>query len=77
MQRVLDNEAEYVEPSDMLAELREDDARFAANMREAHELREKHRDIATASLLEVRIDETERGVWFLFETMRGPDASGR
>src|SRR5882672_7987446 len=67
MQRILDNDADYVEPSDMLAELREDNASLTASMREAHELCDKHRDIATASLLEVWIDETERRAWFLFE----------
>ena len=59
-QRILDNDADYVEPSDMLAELREDNASLTASMREAHEIREEHRDIASASLLEVWIDETER-----------------
>ena len=76
-QRVLDNEADYVEPSDMLSELREDNASLTANMREAHELCEKHRDIATASLLEVWIDETERRAWFLFESIARPDSGGR
>src|SRR5246500_2193974 len=68
-QRILDNDADYVEPSDMLAELREDNASLTASLREAHELCEKHRDIATASLIEVWIDETERRAWFLFETI--------
>lgn len=58
--RVPANHAEYVEPSDMLAELREDNKRFAANLRKAHEVCDEHRDIATASLTEVWIDETER-----------------
>jgi starvation-inducible DNA-binding protein len=76
-QRVLDNDADYVEPSDMLAELREDNASMAARMREAHEVCDKHRDVATASLLEVWIDETERRAWFLFETMARSDSGGR
>jgi len=76
-QRVLDNEADYVEPSDMLAELREDNATLTANMRETHELCDKHKDIATASLLEVWIDETERRAWFLFESIARPDSGGR
>jgi starvation-inducible DNA-binding protein len=76
MQRVLDNEADYVEPSDMLAELREDNATLAANLREAHELCDKHRDIATAALIEVWIDETERRAWFLFQAMGRPDSTG-
>ena len=76
-QRVLDNDADYVEPSDMLAELREDNATLAANMREAHELCDKHRDIATASLIEVWIDETERRAWFLHASLARPDSGGR
>jgi len=77
MQRILDNDAEYVEPSDMLAELREDNASLTARMREAHEVCEKHRDVATASLLEVWIDETERRAWFLFASIARPDSGGR
>src|SRR5258708_4021304 len=77
MQRILDNDADYVEPSDMLAELREDNASLTASMRGAHELCDTHRDIATASLLEVWIDETERRAWFLFESMARPDSGGR
>jgi starvation-inducible DNA-binding protein len=61
----------------MLAELREDNASLTASMREAHEICEKHRDIATASLLEVWIDETERRAWFLFESIARPDSGGR
>jgi starvation-inducible DNA-binding protein len=70
LQRVLDNDAEYVTPLDMLAELREDNARLAARMRETHGLCEEHGDVATASLLEVWIDEAERRIWFLFEATR-------
>src|SRR5713226_5554599 len=69
-QRVLDNDAEYVEPQDMLAELREDNKDLAARFREAHNVCEEHRDVATTSLIEVWIDETERRAWFLFETTR-------
>jgi len=76
MQRVLDNDADYVEPQDMLAELREENGALAARLREAHELCEKHRDIATASLLETWIDETERRAWFLFESAGRPDSGG-
>ena len=75
-QRVLDNDADYVEPSDMLAELREDNKALAANLREAHDLCNEHRDIASASLMEVWIDETERRTWFLFESTRSADSSG-
>ena len=70
MQRVLDNDADYVEPLDMLAELREDNNALAHRLREAHEVCDEHRDIATASLIEVWIDETERRAWFLFESCR-------
>jgi starvation-inducible DNA-binding protein len=69
-QRVLDNDAEYVEPLDMLAELAEDNRTMAARLREAHNVCDEHRDVATASLIEVWIDETERGAWFLFEATR-------
>ena len=69
-QRVLDNDAEYVSPLDMLAELRDDNKQLAASMREAHDLCDEHGDVATASLLENWIDEAERRVWFLFEAGR-------
>src|SRR5712691_9011688 len=75
-QRVLDNDAEYVEPLDMLAELREDNKELAARFREAHNVCDEHRDIATASLIEVWIDETERRTWFLFEASRKGDPTG-
>jgi starvation-inducible DNA-binding protein len=75
-QRVLDNDADYVEPQDMLAELREDNGTLAARMRGAHDICDRHRDFATASLLEVWIDETERRAWFLFETAGRPDSGG-
>ena len=75
LQRVLDNDAEYVEPSDMLAELREDNKTLAARLREAHNVCDEHDDIATASLIEVWIDETERRTWFLFEASRQGDAT--
>jgi len=70
MQRVLDNDADYVEPLDMLAELREDNNELAHRLREAHDVCDEHHDIATASLIEVWIDETERRAWFLFESCR-------
>ena len=76
MQRVMDNDAEYVEPSDMLAELREDPKALAGRLREAHNVCDEHRDIATTSLIEVWIDETERRTWFLYETGRRGDSSG-
>ena len=67
IQRITDNDAEYVEPEDMLAELCEDNKNLAARLREAHDLCDEHRDIATASLIENWIDETERRTWFLYE----------
>jgi starvation-inducible DNA-binding protein len=70
LQRVKDNEAEYVTPLDMLAELRDDNLQLVSHMRETHELCDEHRDVATASLLEVWIDEGERRVWFLYEASR-------
>jgi starvation-inducible DNA-binding protein len=75
-QRVLDNDAAYVEPEDMLAELREDSTTLTARLREAHNVCDEHRDIASASLIEVWIDETERRAWFLFEASRRSDSSG-
>jgi starvation-inducible DNA-binding protein len=76
LQRIPDNDADYVEPSDMLAELREDNKALAARFREAHDLCDEHHDIATASLIEVWTDETERRTWFLFEASRQGDATG-
>jgi starvation-inducible DNA-binding protein len=70
LQRVLDNDAEYVTPLDMIAELREDNQTLTRHMRILHELCDEHNDIATASLIENWIDETEQRSWFLFETGR-------
>jgi starvation-inducible DNA-binding protein len=70
VQRIKDNDAEYVEPLDMLAELREDNQTLAARLREVHDVVDELRDIATASLIENWIDETERRTWFLFEAGR-------
>jgi starvation-inducible DNA-binding protein len=70
MQRLLDNDAEYVEPLDMLAELREDNKTFAARLREAHGVCDEHHDVGTTSLIENWIDESERRTWFLFEASR-------
>ena len=77
LQRVLDNDADYVSPLDMLAELRDDNKQLARRMREAHGVCDEHEDVATASLLENWIDEAEQRVWFLFETSRKGDAPGR
>jgi starvation-inducible DNA-binding protein len=77
LQRVDDNDADYVTPLDMLAELREDNAQLAARMRQTHDVCDEHGDVATASLLEVWIDEAERRVWFLFEASRPAETAGR
>ena len=71
LQRMLDNDAEYVDPADMIAELAEDNQTLAARLREAHNVCDEYRDFATASLIEVWIDETERRTWFLSEIKRG------
>jgi starvation-inducible DNA-binding protein len=76
LQRIKDNDAEYVDALDMLAELREDNQSLAARLREVHDVVDDVRDIATASLIENWIDETERRVWFLFEASRKGDATG-
>ncbi len=70
LSRVLDNDADYVTPADMLAELRDDNQQLAARMRETHAVADEHRDVATASLLETWIDEAEGRAWFLFEASR-------
>jgi starvation-inducible DNA-binding protein len=77
LQRVADNDADYVTPLDMLAELREDNLRLAERMRETHDVCDEHRDVATASLLEVWIDEAERRAWFLFEASRPGESAAR
>ncbi len=71
IQRVLDNDADYVDPSDMIAELAEDNQTLTARLREAHNVCDEYRDVATASLIEIWIDETERRTWFLSEIKRG------
>jgi len=73
-QRILDNDADYVTPLDMLAELRQDNLQLTASMRETHDLCDEYGDVATASLLEVWIDEAERRTWFLFEASRGVES---
>jgi starvation-inducible DNA-binding protein len=69
-QRIVDNDAEYVEPLEMIAELRDDNAILTQNMREVHSLCDEAGDVATASLLENWIDESEGRTWFLFECGR-------
>jgi starvation-inducible DNA-binding protein len=77
LQRLSDNDEEYVAPLDMLAELRDDNLLLATHMREAHGLCEEHGDVASASFLESWIDETENRVWCLFEVTRPGEASLR
>ena len=76
LQRLLDNDADYVTPHDMLAELREDNKQLTTFMRETHTLCDQHEDVASASLLENWIDEAERRTWFLFEATRKPLSGG-
>ncbi|WP_231949413.1 Dps family protein [Herminiimonas arsenitoxidans] len=75
-QRIKDNDADYVEPNDMLAELREDNKLLTSRLREAHGVCDEHHDIGTTSLIEVWIDETEQRTWFLFEAGRSADSTG-
>jgi starvation-inducible DNA-binding protein len=76
LQSIEDNDEEFVAPNDMLQELVQDNKTLVAEMREAHEVADKHGDVATTSLLENFIDEAERRTWFLFEASRKGDASG-
>jgi starvation-inducible DNA-binding protein len=76
LQRLKDNDADYVTPLDMLAELREDNKQLVMYMRAAHEVCDEHGDVASASLIENWIDETERRTWFLFEATRHGESSG-
>ena len=73
VQRLLDNDADFVTPADMLAELREDNITLVSLMKETHALCDEHGDIATASLIENWVDEAERRAWFLFESTRGAE----
>ncbi|BDG74364.1 Dps family protein [Roseomonas fluvialis] len=72
LQRLSDNDADYVTPSDMLAELADDNRRLTGFLRAAHGVCEAHGDVASTSLIEVWIDEAERRAWFLFESTRAP-----
>lgn len=76
-QRIADNDADFVEPSEMLAELREDNQALTSRLREAHNVCDEHRDVGTASLIEVWIDEAERRTWFLFEAGGRGDSNGQ
>ncbi|HSV24739.1 MAG TPA: ferritin-like domain-containing protein, partial [Xanthobacteraceae bacterium] len=70
LQRILDNDADFVTPDDMLVELRDDNKQLTMRLRETHDLCDEHRDVASASLIENWIDEAERRTWFLFESTR-------
>jgi starvation-inducible DNA-binding protein len=70
-----DNDADYVDPLDMLAELREDNKAFAERLREVHDVAGEYNDVGTTAMIEVWIDETERRTWYLFETSRHGDPS--
>ena len=72
--RLLDNDADFVTPRDMLAELREDNRQLTSELRRAHTLCDEYGDVATASLIEVWIDESERRTWFLFESTRNVES---
>jgi len=73
-QRLSDNDADFVTPKDMLAELQQDNTQLAKYLKAAHDVCDEHGDVASASLLENWIDEAERRAWFLYEATRGPDA---
>lgn len=76
MSRVRDNDAEYVGPLDMLAELRDDNKTLTTNMRELHELADEAKDVSTASMLEEWIDQSEERTWFLYEATRNATQTG-
>ena len=75
LQRIRDNDADFVTPLEMLAELRDDNKELAANLRQTHSLCDEHGDVASASLIENWIDEAERRTWFLFEATRAGERS--
>ena len=70
LQRIADNDQEFVPARDMLLELHADNRALVESFRSAHEVAEKANDYATTSLIEVWIDEAERRAWFLFESTR-------
>ena len=76
LQRIADNDANYVDPEDMLSELCEDNKTLASRLRKAHNVCDEHGDVATASLIEVWLDETERRTWFLFESAQRGQTGG-
>ncbi len=76
LQRIADNDQNFVPPLEMLRELMDDNKTLVKSMRDAHEVADKHDDVATTSLLETFIDEAEKRVWFLFEASRTADRTG-
>jgi starvation-inducible DNA-binding protein len=76
LQRIPDNDADFVDPLDMVAELRSDNQALIASMRETHDLCDEDNDVASASLIENWIDQAEKRVWFLYETGRRGDPTG-
>ena len=76
LQRIKDNDAEFVSPLDMLRELMLDTKTVVGHMRETHGIAEEHEDVATASILETMIGAAEKRVWFLFEASRSADRTG-
>lgn len=77
LQRLADNDAPFVTPQDMLAELKDDTERLIGFLRQTHDLCDEHGDVATTSLIENWIDQAERRAWFLFEAAQSGDAVGR
>jgi len=75
LQRIPDNDADFVSPKDMLSELAQDNAQFVGLLRSVHAVASEHNDVATTSLIEGWIDEAERRAWFLFEATRGGPAN--
>ena len=76
LQRIHDNDDDFVTPADMLCELMADNKAMIESIRKAHKVVDEYEDVASASLLEVFIDEAEKRCWFLFETSRGGDRTG-
>ena len=76
LQTIEDNDGEFVPPGAMLRELMNDNKKVAEAMRKAHEVAENHDDPATASMIEIWLDQTEKRTWFLFEAARGASNDG-
>ena len=76
LQGIEDNDADFVPPAMMLRELMNDNKKVAEDMRKAHEVCDDHDDPASASMIEVWLDQTEKRTWFLFEAARGASNDG-